>query len=548
MNCKETRVAMSTFSSTGGWVKRSEAQRERALLNLSAGSAEQLASKMDAANATASGTMDVRGGVSVVGDLEVRGDLRLAGGVRVPLVREGSASSLALSRKTRPVLTLGEAESAVRSWTVRQASGPSAAWRRITWAAGLGEFVSVGQSRILRSADGISWASSASEIAADSGFWGVAWAPSRGLLVAVGEGAANVASSSDAATWTAVASSQPTLLRSVAWAPELDRFVAVGGSENGGPEDMLALTIDVPETPGPLQLQYRKTEPSLWTGVCWAPELRLFVAVSRSGGDRQAMTSPDGEIWTLQTTPTSGQTWNSVEWAAPLGLLVAVSRQGKVMTSRDGVTWTLHDVADEPQLVSVVWVDTFGLLVAIAARTLTENGTSIWTSRDGMTWKKQWSTVAANTGYGLAWSPELGMLAGTFTTGNRALTSTLAWRVPTAANVFASPANSIDETGTWRIMQVLKPGSYAGTGNPNVRGVHFLKVGNAGNITTLTNGIEGQVVTLQFTGTAAGTTLVHDASAMRLAGGVNFQPQASDTIRLLRTGTVWIEVGRSLNR
>ena len=49
-----------------------------------------------------------------------------------------------------------------------------------------------------------------------------------------------------------------------------------------------------------------------WNGICWSPELGLFVAVGDTGA-QQVMTSTNGVDWTLRTAPASN--WFGVVWS-----------------------------------------------------------------------------------------------------------------------------------------------------------------------------------------------------------------------------------------
>ena len=93
---------------------------------------------------------------------------------------------------------------------IRWSPQPSAAdqnWVALCWAAELGLFVAVSESRIgnrvMTSADGRSW--SLRQTPANNNWTWVCWAPELGLLVAVASsGTGNrVMTSSDALTWTA---------------------------------------------------------------------------------------------------------------------------------------------------------------------------------------------------------------------------------------------------------------------------------------------------------------------------------------------------------
>jgi hypothetical protein len=88
--------------------------------------------------------------------------------------------------------------------------------------------------------------------------------------------------------------------------------------------------------------------------------LGLFVAVANSGSTQRVMTSSDGISWTLRDTP-ADNAWRSVCWAteAPDGgmfLTVAESGTGnRAMTSRDGIKWELLSTPVDNNWTSVCW-------------------------------------------------------------------------------------------------------------------------------------------------------------------------------------------------
>jgi hypothetical protein len=68
------------------------------------------------------------------------------------------------------------------------------------------------------------------------------------------------------------------------------------------------------------------------------------VAVGQSGPGNRVLTSPDGLSWTLRPTPADLE-WQAVCWAPELNLLVEVAGTGscqQVMTCPDGSSWTLR--------------------------------------------------------------------------------------------------------------------------------------------------------------------------------------------------------------
>ena len=107
-----------------------------------------------------------------------------------------------------------------------------------------------------------------------------------------------------------------------------------------------------------------------------------YVAVGSYISDPQtAAYSTDGVTWT-QDTPTgsTGQTWNSVAYGD--GKFVAVSTQGHIMTTTDGITWTLQTNPTVSQLRGVTFGD--GIFVAVGYNG--SSTSSVLTSPDGVTW------------------------------------------------------------------------------------------------------------------------------------------------------------------
>src|SRR5688572_20635943 len=111
----------------------------------------------------------------------------------------------------------------------------------------------------------------------------------------------------------------------------------------------------------------------------------LFVAVTISGGTTHVLTSPDGESWTLQTTPDAE--WTSVVFGNGLFVACAQNTDDRIMTSTDGITWTLVTV-DLYAWQAIEYGN--GIFVAIGEdRAIT--------SPDGVVWTLE--TTAANLGW-----------------------------------------------------------------------------------------------------------------------------------------------------
>jgi hypothetical protein len=244
---------------------------------------------------------------------------------------------------------------------------------------------------------------------------------------------------------------------SVCWSSELRLFVAVatGGGTNrvaaggatGGATGIETWTTYVPVA-----------ETNSWTSVCWSAQLGIFVAVARDGNNR-VMTSSNGISWSLRSALPLA-TWSSICWSKELGIFVAVATTGtsNVMTSNNGINWTTRLSGIDSSWNSVCWSAEVGVFVAVAG-----NGTNrVMTSSNGINWTAR-TAAQANNWSSICWSPELGIFAAVSRNGsNRVMLSSLKVRPPTSYNVFnrslitnVTPGyNSIDETGAWNFLEL----------------------------------------------------------------------------------------------
>lgn len=126
---------------------------------------------------------------------------------------------------------------------------------------------------------------------------------------------------------------------------------------------------------------------STWTSVCYGNG--QYVAVADSG-TYQVMTSPDGQNWTPQMAAGTAESWHSVCYG--LGMYVAIS-DTKVMTSPDGIYWTIRPTTITSNLSSICYGE--GTFVITVRNTSGE----ILTSGDGV----NWSVVAVPT-TSIGWS------------------------------------------------------------------------------------------------------------------------------------------------
>ena len=237
--------------------------------------------------------------------------------------------------------------------------------------------------------------------------------------------------SPDGITWTIRTSAADNSWRSVCYGNGL--FVAVAQSGTGNRVMTMAYSLEAvsngPATISTLSAFVSRTSAAdnAWYSVCYGNG--LFVAVANTGTDNRVMTSPDGITWTIRTSAADNQ-WLSVCYGN--GLFVAVAGSGtgnRVMTSPDGITWTIRTSAADNQWSSVCYGN--GLFVAVA-----NNGTGnrVMTSPDGITWTIR-TSAADNTWYSVCYGNGLFVAVAYSGTGNRVMTSPdgITWTIRTSA-------------------------------------------------------------------------------------------------------------------
>lgn len=135
-------------------------------------------------------------------------------------------------------------------------------------------------------------------------------------------------------------------------------------------------------------------------GVVWAPELGLFCAVGGNAALGSILTSPDGTTWTQRTDPmnASSNGLRSVVWTGALfvatGTYTVSAERPYVLTSRDGLTWTLVDsnlgeLGFSPTLdvpISLTWAGTRIYGVFGSDTPPQSGGRGLCSSVDGSSW------------------------------------------------------------------------------------------------------------------------------------------------------------------
>ena len=193
----------------------------------------------------------------------------------------------------------------------------------------------------------------------------VLMASNTGIVYAVGDRGTIISSPSSSFTsWSVNESNVSDNLKGISWNESLTDsvFVAVGGfkgvilTNDGTSNSWTAQTV--PDGAGRLM------------SVAWSPVLKLFAAVSLS---KKVITSPDGVDWTLQDyTASSG--FRDVIWDSSARQFVAVGLSGIVATSSNGTDWAEQELGATNLLFSITQLGS-DLVIA--------GGGHVFISRDG---------------------------------------------------------------------------------------------------------------------------------------------------------------------
>jgi hypothetical protein len=252
-------------------------------------------------------------------------------------------------------------------------------WNGIGYSNDLGLYVAVADSsnavyQIMISPDGSNWSG---RIAPEKHFWkSVAYGNQPGVFVAVGENqstesGAPIMISTDGSNWNAITAStniKQTFWSSVVYNQDDAQFVAVGRGMNT--TNGRAMTSSDGSNWTLTELTGVDISLNFWSSVAYGDG--LYVAVANSGVNK-IITSPDGSTWIAITDISTIDTHNWTSIAYGNGLFVAVanssSQSTRVMTSRDGLNWTLYSGSEANEWQSVAYTDR--IFVAVS-----QNGTN----------------------------------------------------------------------------------------------------------------------------------------------------------------------------
>jgi alpha-tubulin suppressor-like RCC1 family protein len=314
-------------------------------------------------------------------------------------------------------------------WSYRNVNNNN--WQSICWASGLEAFIAVStntSNNLMYSIDGLTWYYKSLSPVSDSDLNAICWSDTLNIFTAVGYAKVlnyplsnqnygpnsfsnsnnlsyfnnydNVYNQNIYNTWYNTSTNVNNQWTSICYASDLNLLVAVSktGSNNriitssDGGYNWISRTTPVDNN---------------WTSICYSTELTLFVAVANTGTNNRIMTSSDSITWTIQTNPIDND-WTCVCYSSDLSLFVAISNTGtnnRVMTSSDGITWTSRTSAADNNWTSICWAYNLNLFVAVA-----NSGTNrVMTSPNGINWTLQ-TTLINNNWTSICWSNKLNLL------------------------------------------------------------------------------------------------------------------------------------------
>ncbi len=187
-------------------------------------------------------------------------------------------------------------------------------WFCVCWSAELNIFCAVangGANPVMTSPDGLNWTQ---QTTLPYALIGVCWSPELNLFVAARNGGGTTYISSNGVNWEVINLPTNRNFVGVNWSPELNQFVQCSQttgyiitSYNG--RNWVEQTIPV-------------THPLY--GIEWSKELGLWVVVGDGSPNQDGViTSPDGINWTTRLT--NGADWRGICWSPELGIFVSTA-------------------------------------------------------------------------------------------------------------------------------------------------------------------------------------------------------------------------------
>ena len=213
----------------------------------------------------------------------------------------------------------------------------------------------------LVSSDAVSWTSVPGLVDNDNVVWG-GLAYGNGVFVVVSMGGpARSMTSSDGVNWVSVPFyNSQNLYSGLTFGGGL--FVAVGNSGRVAKSSDGVTWFETVLTGQEVQD---------WTAVTYGNGLFVAVGKTAVGADTmtQAMTSPDGVVWTARVTP-KFDTWRAIAYGqgvfrAVSGSEAPTSFAAQEMMSEDGITWTAVDLQASTRWFGITYCGHINMFVAV---------------------------------------------------------------------------------------------------------------------------------------------------------------------------------------
>ena len=204
---------------------------------------------------------------------------------------------------------------------------------------------------------------------------GICWSPKNMCFIGVTYTASyHILKSSDGINWASQTSGVANInFSSVAWSPILGLFAAVAQTGTGN---------RVHTSPDGVTWTARTTTgfDYTWNKVIWSNILQKFIAVASSGETNPLLTSADGITWAASAI---GQTGSWQDIAESSNMLMAVDSTNLCYTSTDGVTWASRSTLPSSNNWRIIWIAELGIWYAYIFNLAMSNTAY---SQNGITW------------------------------------------------------------------------------------------------------------------------------------------------------------------
>jgi len=221
---------------------------------------------------------------------------------------------------------------------------------------------------ILSSVDGINWKVENEKSSNENK--SIYYSEEKQIYIIAGRG---ILISSDGINWTKVRGFDDYSLRSVNYFPEVELFMITGYKTILTSPDGInwaEINSEAIQNSGSLN------------GSCYSEKLNLFVVV---GNDGIILTSPDGINWTSQTSGINNYIF-TVCWSEEKEIFVAAGRAYSLISS-DGINWTSNSIGSQFYIInSIIYVSKFGLFMGAGYDGGQSAQALILTSPDGINW------------------------------------------------------------------------------------------------------------------------------------------------------------------